>query len=542
MASQQRRRATLGRPTRRSKFPQGPHHMLLGLFLLILNAIPILSQDPVIRPALFLPSHLRPTNTLDQHRPQHQESQDAQLAAGSSSRLSFEIPKDFNFSQTVQDILSKLPPDLRLPGAFSTDRYIVALKPEASSKDLDNHINWLLDILTKNNIVDQQTAEKFAGILTKFDSEFIRGYECHIPKLVVDLLKGNSLVNIVEQDQYVGIVQQVDPPTANLSASFISAISGNDTQLQRNPPWGLDRISHREPGFLGVYPYPPNGGVGIDIYVVDTGCNTNHQDFGGRARFGASFSPNGNDDGNGHGTHVAGTAAGTIYGVAKGANIIAVKVLDNDGQALISQVIKGVEWVLQQIRARPTRRAVINMSLGGGGKSALLNNVISQAVQLDVPVAAAAGNNNTDACLTSPGDSEFVLTVGASDENDRRATFSNWGRCVKIMAPGTNITSTWITSNTATRIAQGTSMASPHVAGLMALVLSTYPNATASDVYNILLDVASTDVLDKSTLQGGADRLLYNGLNATRFESLGSNFKWSGKWELMLETFKSIWI
>ncbi|TPX68079.1 hypothetical protein SpCBS45565_g03396 [Spizellomyces sp. 'palustris'] len=484
----------------------------------------LLPLRPVMQPVAFAPHGMEIAE---------QPAQRVQAAVNLPDLSKIKIPDNFNLSQAVKDILDKLPPDLRAPGSVSRDRYIVALHPNATSDDLNNHLQWIINMLSDTQLFDKDTISKFAGILQKFDSEFLRGYQGHFPDWLVALIQRSSLVRLVERDQYVGGTQ---PPVSNnpnvTMSGFLAAANDSQTVFQRDPPWGLDRISHREPGFQGLYVYPPNGGTGVDIYIVDTGCNVAHDDFGGRARNGASFSADGDIDGNGHGTHVSGTAAGATYGVAKAANIVAVKVLDNDGNGLVSTVIKGLEWVLGQVRQNTTRRAVINMSLGGGGTSELMNEVIGRAVGLGVPVAVAAGNNNTNACDSSPADSGVVMTVGASTETDRRASFSNFGSCVNIFAPGTNITSAWYTSNTATRVSSGTSMASPHVAGMMAVVLSLYPSASARDVYTIIQDISTKGAINNATLNASINQLLYNGINGTRFEGLGSSFGLTGQWKL----------
>lgn len=252
------------------------------------------------------------------------------------------------------------------------------------------------------------------------------------------------------------------------------------TEVQRNPKnWGLDRISQRQLPLTGQYPYPDHAGEGVDVYVIDTGVNILHEDFEGRAIWGVT-TPQGDQDkdGHGHGTHVASTIAGKLYGVAKKANIIAVKVLRSDGSGTTADVLKGVEWAatehIRKVRAsegRRTVKSVANMSLGGG-KSNILDMAVDKSIQKGVLFAVAAGNDNRNACNFSPAATESALTVGATDRHDRRSSFSNYGECVDVFGPGSDITAAWINTLTGTRTISGTSMASPHVCGVMALMLA----------------------------------------------------------------------
>lgn len=258
--------------------------------------------------------------------------------------------------------------------------------------------------------------------------------------------------------------------------------------VEKSAPWGLARISHRESlGFstFNKYLYSTDGGEGVDVYVIDTGTNYKHVDFEGRAKWGKTI-PSGDvdEDGNGHGTHCSGTIAGKKYGVAKKANVVAVKVLKSNGSGTMSDVVKGVEWAALAHRdevkkAKDGKRkgfkgSTANMSLGGG-KSPTLDLAVNAAVDLGLHFAVAAGNDNADSCNYSPAAAEKAVTVGASTLADERAYFSNFGKCNDIFAPGLNILSTWIGSEHATNTISGTSMASPHIAGLLAYFLSMQP-------------------------------------------------------------------
>lgn len=262
-----------------------------------------------------------------------------------------------------------------------------------------------------------------------------------------------------------------------------------DKATEFNAPWGLARISHRESlsfGTFSKYLYSTDGGEGVDVYVIDTGTNIEHVDFEGRASWGKTIPRDDEDvDGNGHGTHCSGTIAGKKYGVAKKANIFAVKVLGSGGSGTMSDVVKGVEWTvtrhLAQVKAardgsgkKGFKGSAANMSLGGG-KSRALDLAVNAAVDAGIHFAVAAGNDNRNSCDYSPAGAEKAVTVGASTLSDERAYFSNYGVCNDIFAPGLNILSTWTGSKYATNTISGTSMASPHIAGLLAYLLSLQP-------------------------------------------------------------------
>lgn len=261
-----------------------------------------------------------------------------------------------------------------------------------------------------------------------------------------------------------------------------------NTTIEKDAPWGLARISHRGSLSFGTYNkylYSSDGGEGVDVYVIDTGTNVDHVDFEGRAHWGKTIpSGDADEDGNGHGTHCSGTVAGKKYGVAKKANVYAVKVLRSNGSGSMSDVVKGVEYAaeahsdtLKAAKAgkkKGFKGSAANMSLGGG-KSPTLDLAVNAAVDAGIHFAVAAGNDNADACNYSPAAADKPVTVGASTLSDERAYFSNYGKCTDIFAPGLNIKSTWIGSKYAVNTISGTSMASPHIAGLLAYYLSLQP-------------------------------------------------------------------
>ena len=273
---------------------------------------------------------------------------------------------------------------------------------------------------------------------------------------------------------------------------------------QTGATWGLDRIDQRNRPLNGTYVYNWTGS-GVRAYIIDTGIRTSHTQFGGRATVGADFVGDGRNgqDCNGHGTHVAGTVGGSTYGVAKSVSLRAVRVLNCQGSGTTSGVIAGVNWVAQN-RQLP---AVANMSLGGGASSAL-DTAVNNAINAGVTFAVAAGNENQNACNVSPARTAAAITVGATTSTDARASYSNFGTCVDIFAPGSSITSAWSTSNTATNTISGTSMASPHVAGAAALYLQANPGASNATVRNALVNNATTNVITGAG-SGSPNRLLY---------------------------------
>ncbi|MFM8793575.1 MAG: S8 family peptidase [Acidimicrobiales bacterium] len=252
------------------------------------------------------------------------------------------------------------------------------------------------------------------------------------------------------------------------------------------PSWGLDRIDSAS--LDGSYSYI-SAGAGVYAYVIDTGVYAGHSDFGGRVRSGytAISDGNGTGDCNGHGTHVAGTVAGNKYGVAKSATVVAVRVLDCNGSGYVSSVIAGINWV---VASHPGGPGVINLSLGGGANSAL-DAAVESAAAAGLVVAVAAGNSSADACSYSPARAPSALTIGAIDQNDNRAGYSNTGSCVDLWAPGSGITSAGITGSGSSSTLSGTSMASPHVAGLAARMLQARPGISAATIASTLSEPSS---------------------------------------------------
>jgi subtilisin family serine protease len=315
------------------------------------------------------------------------------------------------------------------------------------------------------------------------------------------------------------VEEQADTFTASLSARDARRLAANPAvrvveqdrivrvaSTQTDPAWGLDRIDQRSRSMSRTYT-PTDDGWAVTAYVIDTGIRISHTEFGGRARYGWDFV--GGDgvasDCEGHGTHVAGILGGRRYGVAKKVRLVAVRVLDCRGEGYVSDVIAGVNWVTRHAR----KPAVANLSVGGP-YSPSFESAVAKSISSGVTYAVAAGNEHDDACAGSPAGVAAAITVGATDVNDKRAYFSNYGKCVDLFAPGVNIRSSIAASNTATASWSGTSMAAPMVAGAAALILDASPGYSPGQVRNYLVARATTGkVTDMGS--GSPNRLLYIG-------------------------------
>ena len=337
--------------------------------------------------------------------------------------------------------------------------YIVVLRGDPSDDDVDNDA--------------RSRAREHGGVVGNTYRRAIRGYSISL----------NSVADAqsIARDPRVAFVEEGQEYTASI--------------VQASATWGIDRVDQRLGPLSTTYSYVTTAS-NVTAYIIDTGIRTSHTQFGARATLGfnAFRKAAANGDCNGHGTHVAGTVGGSTYGIAKEVRLVAVRVLDCNGSGTTSGVIAGIDYVAGRKAASPGTPMVANMSLGGGASTAL-DNAVANAVSRGVVFAVAAGNSNVDACTASPARAPSALTVGATTTSDARASYSNFGVCVDIFAPGSGITSSWSTSNSATATISGTSMASPHVAGVAALYLSLNPGASVAAVSSALVSNGTAGVL-----------------------------------------------
>ncbi|HEV8172950.1 MAG TPA: S8 family serine peptidase [Actinoplanes sp.] len=343
-----------------------------------------------------------------------------------------------------------------------------------------SYIVVLTDATVREGLTPTSLARTYGAQVRQTFGAALHGFEAGMSEAAAKRFAADRRVAFVEQNQFVSLLT-----------------------TQSNATWGLDRIDQRNRPLNGTYTYPSTAGAGVTAYVIDTGIKYSHTDFGGRATPGYDAVGSGGVDCNGHGTHVAGTIGGKTYGVAKSVSLVGVRVLNCSGRGTNAGVIAGVDWVTQNAH----KPAVANMSLGGGASTAL-DNAVTASINSGVSYALAAGNSNANACSTSPARVAPAITVGATTNTDARASYSNYGTCLDIFAPGSSITSDWYSSDTATKTISGTSMASPHVAGAAALVLGQNPSFTPAQVRDSLVATATPNVVT-SPGSGSPNRLLY---------------------------------
>ncbi|KAI1205306.1 subtilisin-like protein [Annulohypoxylon truncatum] len=318
-----------------------------------------------------------------------------------------------------------------------------------------------------------------------YNVEGFKGFASALTADALETLQNHPDVEFIEQDAIMSI---------------------NAYTTQSGAPWGISRLSHKS-GTSG-YVYDSSAGTGTCAYVIDTGIYTEHTEFEGRATFAANYVDSSDTDGNGHGTHVAGTIGSKTYGVAKKTQLYAVKVLDASGSGTTSGVIAGMNFVTSDVKTRSCAAgAVANMSLGGGSSSSI-NSAAKAMINAGVFLAVAAGNDNQNAANSSPASEPSVCTVGATTNTDARASYSNYGAVVDIFAPGTNILSTWKGGSTNT--ISGTSMATPHIAGLGAYLLALEGKKTPQELCSYIVSTANSGLLT-SIPSGTVNKLAFNG-------------------------------
>jgi len=328
--------------------------------------------------------------------------------------------------------------------------------------------------------------------------KLVRKYKARVNETWRHAVKGL----VVEMTPEEAELLSADPGVALVEEDGIMSIDA----IQTGATWGLDRIDQANLPLSGSYSYNAEG-AGVTAYIIDTGIRASHGEFEGRAAVGADFSAGTQTgvDCHGHGTHVAGTLGGKTYGVAKRASLVAVRVFGCDGSGPISGIIAGVDWVTANRRLP----AVVNMSLGGSASTAL-DAAITNSIASGLTYAVSAGNANANACNYSPSRVSSALTVGATTSSDVRASYSNWGSCLDLFAPGSAVVSSWASSDTATNTLNGTSMAAPHVAGVAALYLSADPALTPQQVASRLVADATVGKVGGRG-SNSPNRLLFSG-------------------------------
>ncbi|CAM1504434.1 Fc.00g020250.m01.CDS01 [Cosmosporella sp. VM-42] len=387
-------------------------------------------------------------------------------------------------------------------GSVIEGSYIVTLKSGVQAQDFESHLTWVEDV-HKRNI--EKRGREYKGVQRKYNGKYgFKGYAGHFDEATLKELKANPDVDFVEQDKVWTLdFIQGEEQSANLQKKALTTQSG--------ATWGLGTVSHRTKGSTS-YIYDTNAGVGTYAYIVDTGILATHTEFEGRAVAAWTAFTGDNADGVGHGTHVAGTIGGKTYGIAKKANIQAVKVFQGSSSST-SIILSGFNWAVNDIISKSRQsKAVINMSLGGPYSSSF-NSAVASASSSGVLSVIAAGNDGVDASNTSPASSPSAVTVGAIDSTWTIAYYSNYGTILDIFGPGSDVKSAWYTSNSATNTISGTSMATPHIVGLSLYAISVDGITGVSAVTNWLKTKATSGKISGS-LHGSPNLIGNNGNSA----------------------------
>ncbi|KAJ5802085.1 uncharacterized protein N7503_004535 [Penicillium pulvis] len=361
--------------------------------------------------------------------------------------------------------------------------YIVVMNDDVSTAEFKTHRDWAANVHAR--LSRRKNGETGPG--KYFEINGLKGYSASFDEETAKDIANDPAVKYIEPDMIVNATVNV---------------------VQSNAPsWGLARISSKKSGATD-YVYDSTAGEGVVIYGVDTGIDISHSDFGGRAKWGTNTVDNDNTDGNGHGTHTASTAAGSKYGVAKKASLVAVKVLGADGSGTNSGVISGMDWAVKDAKSRGvTGKSVMNMSLGGEFSKAM-NDAAANVVKSGIFLSVAAGNEAENASNSSPASALEVCTIAASTSSDGSASFSNFGSVVDLYAPGQGITAAYPGGGSQTL--SGTSMAAPHVAGVAAYLIAL-EGVTADKACARLVELATSSI--SRAPSGTTSKLLYNGIN-----------------------------
>lgn len=384
-------------------------------------------------------------------------------------------------------------------GTAPENDWIVVFHRNSTMEGRAKHMNMMGTKLDTDSVISRN-----------FNFQKFFGYSGTFTPAMVELIRSDEqVVEFVEADMVASttVHGRTDENVVMYPHGEDKVNKGDACATQTEATWGLVRTAERDLKIDGIFNHDAQAGRGVTAYIIDTGIYTQHSEFEGRATWGfdAVNTPSPETDQNGHGTHCAGTVGSKSFGVAKASALVAVAVLGASGSGSFTGVIEGIEWTAKD---HTTKRnvCVANMSLGGG-YSLALNRAVEEAVRAGCVFALAAGNENNDACFSSPASTPDGLTVSSSDNRDRRSSFSNYGACSNIYAPGSEITSTWIGSPYAINTISGTSMAAPHAAGVAAKILTDDPTLTPMAVASLMSSTATKDKL--SDTQGTPNEISY---------------------------------